>query len=165
MFMISYNCRGYNSIKASYIIHLLFQCDILFVEEHWLLSSKLHLLQNISDEFIVISKSGMNDHELLTGGPYGGTAIFLRKTLSCTITNCETDCDRLWATLVDFKNFTVLFSCFYMPCDSGGNCDSFNAVVGAFQSLRARYEPSYVICGGEKKSEVRITEKNMVNQT
>ena len=21
-----------------------------------------------------------------------------------------------------------------MPCDSGGNCDSFNAVVGAFQS-------------------------------
>ena len=33
MFMISYNCRGYNSIKASYIKHLLFQCDILFVEE------------------------------------------------------------------------------------------------------------------------------------
>ena len=36
-----------------------------------------------------------------------------------------------------------------MPCDSGGNCDSFNAVVGAFQSLRARYEPSYIICGGD----------------
>ena len=36
-----------------------------------------------------------------------------------------------------------------MPCDSGCNCDSFNAVVGAFQSLRARYEPSYVICGGD----------------
>ena len=35
-----------------------------------------------------------------------------------------------------------------MPCDSGGNCDSFNAVVGAFQSLRARCEPGYVICGG-----------------
>ena len=85
----------------------------------------------------------MNDYELLTGRPYGGTAIFLRKTLNCTITNC----DRLCVTLVDFKNFTVLFSCFYMPYDSGGNCDSFNAVVGAFQSLRARYEPSYVICG------------------
>ena len=70
MFMISYNCRGYNSIKASYIKHLLFQCDILFVEQHWLLSSKLHLLQNISNEFIVILKSGMNDHELLTGRPH-----------------------------------------------------------------------------------------------
>ena len=97
-----------------------------------LLSSKLHLLQNISDEFIVISKSGMNDHELLTGHPYGGTAIFLKNTLNCTITNCEIDCDILCATLVDFKNFTVLFLCFYMPCDSGGNCDNFNAVVGAF---------------------------------
>ena len=28
---------------------------------------------------------------LLYGRPYGGTAIFLRKTLNCTITNCETD--------------------------------------------------------------------------
>ena len=70
--------------------------------------------------------------------------FFLEKTLNCTITNCDTDCDRLCATLVDFKNVTVLFSCFYMPCDSGGNCDSFNAVVGAFQSLRARHEPGYV---------------------
>ena len=68
-----------NNIYLKSNIHLLFQCDILFVEEHWLLSSKLHLLQNISDEFIVISKSGMNDHELLSGRPYGGTAIFLRK--------------------------------------------------------------------------------------
>ena len=106
MFMIAYNCRGYNSIKVSYIQHLLFQYAILFIEEHWLLSSKLHLLQNISDEFIVISKRGVNDHKLLTGRPYGGTAIFLRKTLNCTITNCEIDCDRLCATLNDLKNFT-----------------------------------------------------------
>ena len=47
--MISYNCRGYNSLKASYIKYLLFKCDIVFIEEHWLLSSRLHLLQNISD--------------------------------------------------------------------------------------------------------------------
>ena len=147
--MIFYNCRGYSSIKASYNKLLLFQCDVLFVEERWLLSSKLHLLQNISNELIVISKSGMNDHELLTGRPYGGTTIFLRKTLNCAITNFEIDCDRLCATLVDFKNFTVLFSCFYMSCDSGGNCDSFNAIVCAFQSLRARYEPGYVICIGD----------------
>ena len=51
----------------------------------------------------------MNDRELLTGRPYGGTAIFFRKTLNCTITNCETDCDRLCATLVDFKKITVFF--------------------------------------------------------
>ena len=36
MFMISHNCRGYNSIKASYIKRLLFQCDISFVEEHFI---------------------------------------------------------------------------------------------------------------------------------
>ena len=94
-------------------------------------------MQNISDEFIVISKSGMNDHELLTGRPYGGTAIFLRKTLNCTITNCEMDCGRLCATMVDFKKFTVLFSCFYMPCDSGSNCDSYNHIRSGEGALKA----------------------------
>ena len=28
MFMITYNCRGFNSTKASYIKQLLSQCDV-----------------------------------------------------------------------------------------------------------------------------------------
>ena len=36
-----------------------------------------------------------------------------------------------------------------MPCDSSNNCDSFNSAIGAFQTLRARHGPNYVICGGD----------------
>ena len=116
MFMITYNCRGYNSIKACFITRLLSQCDVLFIQEHWLLRDKLHLLQNISEEFIVFSKSSIDDGKLLIGRSYGGTAIFIRKSIKCTITNCDIECDRFNAMLVDFYNFAVLITCFYMPC-------------------------------------------------
>ena len=148
MFMITYNCRGYNSIKACFIKKLLSQCDVLFIQEHWLLRDKLHLLQNISEEFIVFSKSSIDDGKLLIGRPYGGTAIFIRKSIKCTITNCDIECDRLNAMIVDFYNFTVLITCFYMPCDSN-NCDGFSSTIGAFQALKAKHAPSYVICAGD----------------
>ena len=50
--------------------------------------------------------------------------------------------------LVDFYNFTVLITCFYMPCDSN-NCDGFSSTIGAFQALKANHAPSYVICTGD----------------
>ena len=87
MFMITYNCRGYNSIKACFIKKLLSQCDVLFNQEHWLLRDKLHLLQNISEEFIVFSKSSIDDGKLLIGRPYGGTAIFIRKSIKSASTD------------------------------------------------------------------------------
>ena len=51
--------------------------------------------------------------------------------------------------MADFDRYTVLFTCFYMSCDSSNNCDSFNSAIGAFQTLRARHGPNYVICGGD----------------
>ena len=46
-------------------------------------------------------------------------------------------------------NYTVLFTCFHMPCDSSNKCDSLNSAFDAFQTLRARHGPNYVICGGD----------------
>ena len=30
---------------------------------------------------------------MLTCRPYGGTAIFIRKSIKCTTTNCDIECD------------------------------------------------------------------------
>ena len=59
--MITNNCKGFNSTKASYIKQLLSQCDVLYIQKHWLLRDNLHLLQNLSGDFIVFSKSSIED--------------------------------------------------------------------------------------------------------
>ena len=48
------------------------------------------------------------DRKLLTGRPYGGTAIFVRKDIKCTINCCDVDYDRLCAIMTDFDSYTVL---------------------------------------------------------
>ena len=97
---------------------------------------------------------------MLIGRPYGGTAIFIRKDIKCTISYCDVDCDRLCAIMADYDNYTVLFTCFYMPCDSSNNCDNLNSAFGAFQTLRARHGPNYVICGGDSNIQLSRSHSN-----
>ena len=55
MFIISYNCRGFNDIKPRYINSLLSDCDIFFCVEHWLLHNKLYK-KNLLGRFITINR-------------------------------------------------------------------------------------------------------------
>ena len=81
MFFITYNYKGFSSIKASYIKQVLNDCDVLFLQETWLLQAKTHLLQELSDNFFVYAKSSIPNDSLLSGRPYGGTAIFISRHL------------------------------------------------------------------------------------
>lgn len=48
----SMNCRGFNAMKEVYINHVLNQCDVLFLQEHWLSENSYTyleiLIQNLS---------------------------------------------------------------------------------------------------------------------
>ena len=79
MFIICYNCKGFNEIKSHYLNTLTKHCDILFVQEHWILHNNLHTLQDINEDFHVFAKSGISEQEPLTGRFYGGCAIFIKK--------------------------------------------------------------------------------------
>ena len=39
----SYNCRGYNQVKQSYISKLMTKCDFLFLQEHWLSDGQFYV--------------------------------------------------------------------------------------------------------------------------
>ena len=77
MFIISYNCREFNEIKSQYLNTLTKEYDIVFLQEHWILHNNLLKLQDINEDFHVFAKSGINEHELLMGCPYGGCAILI----------------------------------------------------------------------------------------
>lgn len=101
----SYNCRGWRS-GSHYVSSLLNSVDFLFVQEHWLLPELLGAL-DISDEFVSVSVSGIDNSEILAGRPYGGCGIMFRKSLSsavCRLKSCSKRFCALSLILTDTLN-------------------------------------------------------------
>lgn len=77
--LCTYNCR---SVKSS-VIELQELCaksDLVCLQEHWLLPNEVSLLSHISADFLAVGSSAVDTSEdILTGRPYGGTAILCRK--------------------------------------------------------------------------------------
>jgi hypothetical protein len=70
----SFNLHGFKN-SWSYLRDLLLHHDVVFVQEHWLLSCELHLFQSINNDFVAFAKSSMDDKiadGILYGRPFGG---------------------------------------------------------------------------------------------
>jgi hypothetical protein len=64
--------------------------DVVCIQEHWLTPANMHKLNNFSDEYFCFGSSAMEAvvcQGPLTGRPFGGTAILIKKRFSeCAIT-------------------------------------------------------------------------------
>ena len=88
--VISFNMHGFKS-GWSYLQSLLNTNDVVFVQELWLHSWELDLLNNLHSDFVVYAKSGMDEQDkcgLFKGRPFGGVAVFVRKHLIHVISFC-----------------------------------------------------------------------------
>jgi len=66
-----------------YVYDLLPECDILCLQEHWLLQEHLDSFKEF--DFLYTAVSGVDSSQLLYGRPYGGCAILYRKSLSSAV--------------------------------------------------------------------------------
>ena len=149
MFIISYNCREFNDIQACYINSLLSDCDVLFCVEHWLLHNKLYILGRFAHSFNVFVMSGINETKLLLGRLYGGCFTYINKRLNCSNRLLNCDCERIWAVLSVFTDFSILFVAVYIPADMLSNIDEFIFVLSSIHALQPLYLPDHVIYGGD----------------
>ena len=93
--------------------------DVCFVQEHWLLSSHLHKIGEISKDFAYVGVCGMDDSFLLAGRPFGGCAILYRNSLSSCVTPLHSHSNRFCAVkLCDLSGSSVLLISVYMPSDN-----------------------------------------------
>ena len=79
--IITYNC--YN-IKSSIqdICDLCNSYDLIFLQEIWLFQLELSLLSNISSEFEGFGTTAMEWYNgIISGRPYGGVAVLIRKSI------------------------------------------------------------------------------------
>ena len=85
----SLNCEGIKR-SSDYISSFLNSndCDILCLQEVWLLQCNIKELSTISDNYLYTSVSGVDDGEkIIQGHPPGGVAILYKKSLSSFITH------------------------------------------------------------------------------
>ena len=75
----SYNCHVWNS-SILYVKKLLKDFDLLLIQEHWLFTENLSLL-NVKSDFSSFGISGMENTVFLTGRSYGGCGFLIRKSL------------------------------------------------------------------------------------
>ena len=80
--LCSYNMHGMKQgcVQLTDLCQL---CDVIFVQEHWLLSSNLDCFDTLSSDHIGIACSSMDDRcskGILKGRPFGGLAVLIRRS-------------------------------------------------------------------------------------
>ena len=125
--VVSYNMHGFNSGK-SYLHEL---CDnpnifVIGVQEHWLASSNLHLLNNIHPDFVCYGISAMEGKlgaGVFKGRPFGGLAFLWRKSIAniFNIIGCDLSNRCLSASLNCSSNNFVKLINVYFPCFEFGS--------------------------------------------
>ena len=93
--LCSYNCQGY---KGS-IVDVKYLCqnhDVILIQEHWLMPHDLSLLQNTHDDYYAFGLSAMDTSvDIISGRPYGGTAILCHKKLATKVKVLESHDSRI----------------------------------------------------------------------
>ncbi len=150
----TFNCEGNNILKFEYVKELLSKCDVLFLQEFWLLNNALHKLDALSDDFDVFAMSGVPANcEIITGRPYGGCAVFCRKTLGMQLQRIACNSNRISVCKgVLPRGTSVLLCCVYLPCDSGNVTtvsDEFLYEISIVESLLYSEVFDHVLIGGD----------------
>ena len=146
----TYNLHGFKN-SWSYLQHLLDSNDIVFVQELWLYNSELSMLEMLSDSFVVHAQSGMDNSVqkgIHVGRPYGGVAVFIRKSLFDSVQVCAKDVNgRVLCVKLTSGNFKMLLFGCYFPCDDGSTLyvNRLSDVVGFIESVVCDF-PGFKVC-------------------
>ena len=81
----TFNCKGHGKDRIDYIRTLMSQCDVLFLQEHWLLESEFSWFEQSVGGVSVYGVCAMSNDALLRGRPHGGCALLINKSLKSRI--------------------------------------------------------------------------------
>ncbi len=83
----SFNCEGVHrtvDYMNEFVCNNL--CDILCLQETWLIEQNLPHLANIHSDYLYTGKSGVDSNsDILVGRPKGGVAILYKKSVACGV--------------------------------------------------------------------------------
>ena len=139
--------HGYNQ-GFLYLKDLCQHADIVFIQEHWLYPSNLHLLDKICTDFVCFSSSAVGelvDKGATIGRPFGGVAVLVRAKVA---TSCQLICASKRFIIVQYGD--MLFVNVYMPCKSVRNyCEEYCDTLASITDRISHCHFSSLVCGGD----------------
>ena len=148
----SYNSNGYAADRLAYMDKLLLTNDVLLVQEHWLMNSRISSLKSSLHNVHLHGVSSMPDNEIITGRQYGGTAIIWNKDLKCEITQISLSTVRACAVIIIVHNIDIMLCNIYMPTDTTydqKNVYIYNDVLNDIVRASMEHDCHQIILGGD----------------
>jgi exonuclease III len=117
----TFNCEGFSRschYMSTYLNNA--KCDILCLQETWLLDTNIDKLSQIHDDYLAVGKSGIDAScDIIMGRPSGGVAILYKKSLAKDVTLLDIPSRRACAIKLCTDNgYNIIVICVYMPCDN-----------------------------------------------
>ena len=150
----SLNCQGIRR-SSSYICDILksTSCDIICLQETWTMDSNLEYLFNIHTDYLFTCISGP-DHiaNIIKGRPYGGVALFYKKSMSNDITHIKSSNRRVCGINLNINNISLIVLSVYMPCASYSSHifdQDYADCIDYIETIFNKTECNYFFCAGD----------------
>ncbi len=150
--IFSLNTKGFNELRQDYVTDVAPFCNILCIQEHWLLKQYLHKIDTFLPNFKGHSVSGMPDHNVLLGRPYGGCAILWQNCINHNVTKLPMDNNRACAIRVTSNDRNIIIVCVYLPTDTQTNVFDqigIEMILADIRTLRLTYPFDDMIVAGD----------------
>ena len=112
--MGSFNCRAVNVSKIPTIKELLNDCDVLLIQETWLLPHELKVFSKHLMGYTCCGVSGMNSEVLYYGRPFGGCSVLFNSALSHCIDFIYFNCKPLSCIKLRTPSYELYVSNIYI---------------------------------------------------
>ena len=154
--LLSLSCHGYNLGNQAYLSRVSNNYDIILLQETWLsdcASSKT--FSRIIIWFIIALQSAMQDKimsGIMTGRPFGGTAVLVRRQLGALCYQVPTDNPRVTCVCVPNQHGPNLIICsVYMPWSDRSleHVTEYEACLGCMQGVVDRHRGAQFLFGGD----------------
>ena len=132
----SFNCTGIKS-SIEYVSEMLYaKCDIIDLQEPWLLPHDLQICSSIHPSFCAFATSSVDvGAGVIWGRPFGGLAFLYRRSFETQLSPLTYDDDRILGLLYKDSTQSILFLNVYFPTQTNEYFDNYLAMMGRVMTI------------------------------
>ena len=150
----SLNCNGFKSLSSA--LHKLTDaCDILFLQELWLLKQECSILNSIHPEFYGMGVSPCDARSgVIRGRLYGGVGVIWRKSIDDYISVLDLPYDWICGIKITAEDKIVYFFNVYLVYESNDNVEKYYAQLASLLSIINETPCTNIVITGDFNADI-----------